>query len=96
MAFIRGGAVTFNVTKQAQQFRLKVVFRAKEKGKFVKSGLWHIKERLASQLLYGMRLCERVLCSNKGFCVIHFWLRRYYCYKSLRGFCRREIWQLEW
>ncbi len=40
MAFRRGGAVTFNVTKQAQQFRLKVVFRAqkKKKGKFVKSG----------------------------------------------------------
>ncbi len=67
MAFRRGGAVTFNVTKQAQQFRLKVVFRAKKKkGKFVKSGLWHVKQRLASELLYGMHLCERVLCSNKG------------------------------
>ncbi len=66
MAFGREGAVTFNVTKEAQQFRLKVVFRAKKKGKFVKRGLWHVKQRLDSQLLYGMHLCERVLCSNKG------------------------------
>jgi hypothetical protein len=31
VAFGREGAVTFNVTKEAQQFRLKVVFRAKKK-----------------------------------------------------------------
>lgn len=31
MAFGREGAVAFNVTKEAQQFRLKVVFRAKKK-----------------------------------------------------------------